>query len=113
MEAILILIYIGLLLDNFYNDLTNMVHTRVKVYINQYTTNAHSTRVISLSLSDLKLNLNNFILFSFIVCTSTNSLLDARNYTIWTESSHSFQIITSNSTDSTQDIPIICYTIYR
>ena len=63
-------------------------------------------------MSQLVIKQSNFILFSFVVCNDTDSNLDDQNHGIWDQNKHSFEIILLNSSDSTQDIPIICYIIY-
>ena len=63
-------------------------------------------------MSQLGIKQSNFILFSFVVCNAPYSNIDALNHVIWDQNKHSLEIALLNSSDSTQDIPIICYIIY-
>ena len=63
-------------------------------------------------MSQLGIKQSNFILFSFVDCNALDSNLDDRNHGIWDQNKHSLEIILLNSSDSTQDISIICYIIY-
>jgi hypothetical protein len=64
-------------------------------------------------MSQMGIRPSYFILFSFVVCNAPDSTLDARNIGIWDQNNHILKIALLNSSGSTQDIPIICYTIYR
>ena len=86
---------------------------KIRVFSGKFTTPAHNARAVSLTMNQLQLKSSYFVLFSFVVCNSANSNVTARNTGIWDENNHCLNIILLNSTDSTQDIPIICYTVYR